>query len=105
MKRGEVWWADLPRPLGRRPAVLISRDSAYEVRSYVTVAPVFSRIRHNGAEVVLGPEDGLPRVSAANCDSMLTASKAILRERIAMLNADQLRAVDAAIHFALGLDA
>ena len=33
MKRGEIWWADLPPPVGRRPVLLLSRDRAYVVRS------------------------------------------------------------------------
>ena len=39
MKRGEVWWANLPKPVGRRPVVLLSRNAAYPVRASVTVAP------------------------------------------------------------------
>jgi len=45
MRRGEVWWADLPLPVGRRPVVLLSRNEAYQVRDNVTVAPVTTRIR------------------------------------------------------------
>ena len=45
MKRGEVWWANLPQPLGRRPVVLLSRDEAYSIRNAVTVAEVTRRIR------------------------------------------------------------
>ena len=37
MRRGEVWWADLPVPVGRRPVVLLSRNEAYAVRELVTV--------------------------------------------------------------------
>ncbi|MCH8087678.1 MAG: type II toxin-antitoxin system PemK/MazF family toxin, partial [Chloroflexi bacterium] len=40
MRRGEVWWADLPPPSGRRPVVLLSRDAAYTVRNLVLVTPV-----------------------------------------------------------------
>jgi mRNA-degrading endonuclease toxin of MazEF toxin-antitoxin module len=40
MKRGEVWWVDLPAPAGRCPAVLLSRDAAYRVRASITVALV-----------------------------------------------------------------
>jgi hypothetical protein len=51
MRRGEVWWAQLPSPAGRRPVVLLSRDTAYRVRSAVTVAPVtrtfVSCVRHD----------------------------------------------------------
>ena len=32
MRRGEVWWADLPRPLIHRPVLIITRDSAITVR-------------------------------------------------------------------------
>ena len=39
MRRGEVWWADLPPPAGRRPVLLLSRNEAYAVRQLVTVAP------------------------------------------------------------------
>jgi mRNA interferase MazF len=104
VKRGEVWWADLPLPTGRRPVVLLSRDEAYAVRALVTVAPVTTRIRHIPAEVPLGPEDGLPRACVANLDTILTIAKASLREYLASLSPEKLRAVDAAIHFALGLE-
>ena len=103
MKRGEVWWAELPPPTGRRPVILLSRDEAYAVRSMVIVAPVTTRIRHIPAEVPLGPEDGLPRACVANLDSIITIAKANLRERVTTLSVKKLRAVDAALHFALGL--
>ena len=31
MKRGEVWWVAFPEPIGRRPAVLVSRDTITSV--------------------------------------------------------------------------
>ena len=40
MHRGEVWWAELPLPAGRRPVLLLSRDAAYKVRTSLTVAMV-----------------------------------------------------------------
>ena len=104
MRRGEVWWADLPRPTGNRPVVLISRDEAYAYRDLVMIAPVSRRIRGITAEVTLGPEDGLPHVCAANLDSMTTVPKARLRRQIASLSSDKIQEVDTAIHFALGLD-
>ncbi|MCH7736428.1 MAG: type II toxin-antitoxin system PemK/MazF family toxin [Chloroflexi bacterium] len=104
MKRGEVWWADLPLPTGHRPVVLISRDEAYSHRELVTVAPVSRRIRRIPAEVPLGPEDGLPLVCAVNLDSMTTVPRVSLQRQITGLSDNKLRAVDAAIHFALGLE-
>ena len=104
MKRGEVWWATLPPPVGQRPVVLLSRDEAYAVRALVMVAEVTTRVRGIPAEIPLGPADGLPRLCAANLDSILTIPKASLRQYITTLSADKLKALDAAIRFALGLD-
>ena len=84
--------------------VLLSRDSAYSVREFITVAPVTTRVRRLPIEVLLGPDDGLPQISAANLDSMLTISKSSIHRYIASLSADKVQAVDAAIHFALGLE-
>ena len=104
MRRGEVWCADLPLPIGHRPVVLISRDDAYLYRELVTIAPVSRRIRRIPAEVALGPNDGMPMVCAVNLDSMTTVPTASLQRQIASLSDDKIRAVDAAIHFALGLE-
>ena len=103
MRRGEVWWATLEPPAGRRPVVLLSRDEAYEVRSLVTVAPVTTHVRGIPVEVSLGPEDGLPRVCAANLDTIVTIAKVRLTERIAALRSEQVAALDHALKFALGL--
>jgi mRNA interferase MazF len=104
LKRGEVWWAHLPPPIGRRPVVLLSRDEAYAVRALVMVAEVTTRVRGIRAEVPLGPSDGLPRPCAANLDSIITIPKASLQQYLATLTPDKLRDVEAAIRFALGLE-
>ena len=104
MKRGEIWWADLPLSTGHRPVVLISRDEAYIHRDFVTVAPVSRRVRAIPAEVPLGPEDGLPRNCAANLDSMTTIPKNLLQRYITNLGSSKMQAVDSAIHFAMGLE-
>lgn len=103
MKRGEVWWANLPPPAGRRPVLLLSRDSAYRVRWFVTVAPLTTRMRHIPAEVPLGPEDGLPRECVANLDTITTIPKGSLEGLVTALSLSKMEAVDGAIHFALGL--
>ncbi|MFQ5794983.1 MAG: type II toxin-antitoxin system PemK/MazF family toxin [Candidatus Bipolaricaulia bacterium] len=103
MKRGEVWWADIPPLVRRRPAVLVSRDEAYRVRALVTIAPVTTRIRGIKVEVELGPKDGLPRKCVANCDSLATIPKAWLQSRIAMLDVVKVQEINEAIKFALDL--
>lgn len=104
MHRGEVWWAELPPPAGRRPVVLLSRNEAYAVRNAITVAPITSTIRGIPVEVLLGPGDGLPKRCAVNLDTIVTIRKALLRERIAALKKDKIDALDDAIRFALALE-
>ena len=104
MQRGEVWWADLARPAGRRPVLLLSRDDAYAVRGFIIMSPLTTRGRGLRTEVNLGPEIGLPRSSVANLDVIITEPKACLLERIGSLSPNQLKAMDEAIHFALGLE-
>ena len=68
MKRGEAWWAELPSPIGKRPVLLLSRNEAYVVRNAVTVAEITTTIRGIPVEVVLGPQDGLPKKCVVNLD-------------------------------------
>ena len=103
-KRGEIWWAELDPPAGRRPVLLLSRDEAYSVRELITVAPVTTRIRHIPSEVPLGLEDGLPSSCVINLDTITTISKVSLRERITVLNREKQEAVEIALHFVLGME-
>ena len=105
MRRGEVWWADLGPPAGRRPVLLLSRNEAYAVRALVTVAPVTTRVLGIPSEVPLGPEDGMPRSCVVNLDTITTIAKQTLQERFVVLNPERLDAVNEALRFALGLDA
>jgi len=104
VRRGEVWWAELPAPAGRRPVVLLSRDEAYAVRSLVTVAPVTTRIRRIPVEVPLGAAEGLSRDCVANLDTITTIPRARLKARAGVLGGAKITAMEEAIAFALGLD-
>ena len=104
MRRGEIWWAELEPPAGRRPVLLLSRGEAYSIRSLIVVAPVTTRIRHIASEVTLGTDDGMPQDCVANFDTITTIPKDCLQSRITTLNAKKLREVETAIRFALGLE-
>jgi mRNA interferase MazF len=103
MRRGEVWWAELPAPAGQRPVVLLSRHEAYAVRELVTVAPVTTRARRIPTEVALGPAGGLPKACVVNLDTITTIPKRTLTQSIGPLPAGKLAAVERALMFALGL--
>jgi len=103
MRKGEIWWANLPPPIGRRSVVLLSRDEAYRVRNSVTVAEITSTIRNIPVEVSLGHEEGLPKKCVANLDTIITLSKSLLENKIALLSQEKVNEINASIKFALDL--
>ena len=103
MKRGEVWWAQLPPPAGRRPVVLLSRNAAYRVRNAVTVAMITRTIRNIPVEVILDQQDGLPSRCVVNADNLTTIPKSLLTQRVTTLSMARMQQIDDAIRFALNL--
>lgn len=103
MRRGQVWWVRFPPPMGQRPAVLLSRDQAYQVREAATVVPLTRTVRQLPVEVPLGPEDGIPRRSAANADSITTVAKSEVLDYLTTLSSEKMQALEKAVRFALNL--
>jgi mRNA interferase MazF len=94
VKRGEVWWAELPPPVGSRPIVILTRDSVLHSIGAIVVALVTRTICQLPTEVVLGRRQGLPVRCVANLDNVLTVPRHRLKrlmgasdtEKIAELN-------------------
>jgi mRNA interferase MazF len=104
MRRGDVFWVRFPAPAGRRPAVLVSREEAYAIKTRFTVVPLTRTVRGIPTEVRVGPGDGVPKVSVANADEIVTIPKTLLEERVATLSQAKVREIDAALRFALALE-
>ena len=64
--RGEVRLYQFAAPDKKRPALVLTRNSAIAYLSTVTVAPVTSTIRGVPSEVVLNEEDGMKSPCAVN---------------------------------------
>lgn len=105
MNQGDVYWYTFHSPDKRRPVLILTRNSAIKFLTGVTIAPITSTIRGIPSEVVLTVADGLFNDCAANFDNIQTVQKANLGAFITHLSAAKMRAVRAAIEFALGLDA
>jgi mRNA interferase MazF len=104
VRRGEVWWAELSEPWGRRPVVLLSRHDAYTLLSWVVVAPLTTYVRDIKTFVGLDPSaDGVPRRCAVNLDAIQAIRPEWIDARIVQLRPEKIQAIDHAIHFALGL--
>jgi mRNA interferase MazF len=94
MYRGEIWWANLPEPVGSEPGynrpVLVIQDDTFTQSNINTVIVVIitSNIKLAPAPGnVLLPKavSGLPRDSVANVSQILTLDKKFLVELIGSL--------------------
>ena len=81
---------------------MLTRSSALDYLSAVTVAPITSIIRGVPSEVVLTEADGMKGACAINLHNVVTVSKAHLGRRVAALNSERLQEICAALGFALG---
>ena len=98
--RGEVWWCELPG-VGRRPVVVLSRDSAIPRLRRALIGPCTTTIRGLPSEVRLEPgEDPIPRPSVVNLDSLESVSIGTLVERLGRLSDDRIRGLCAALEVA-----
>lgn len=104
MKRGEIYWAMLDPPEGRRPTLILTRSVAIPVLNRVVAAPITRTVRGIATEVSVGPEEGLPESSVANCDNLLTVPKDVLdAEPVGRLGPAGVRALDKALRHALDI--
>lgn len=103
MYRGEIWWANLPDPVGsepgyRRPVLIIQDDTFTQSRiSTVIVVILTSNIQLAEAPGnVLLPckATGLPKDSVANVSQIFTVDKTFLVERVGSLPKHLLEEVD-----------
>jgi mRNA interferase MazF len=92
--RGEIWWAQLPDPIGSEPGyrrpVLIIQDYTFtqsRIRTVIVVIITSNIELANAPGNVLLPREstGLPRDSVVNVSQIFTVDKAFLTERIGTL--------------------
>ena len=99
-EHGELWEVRLDKV---RPVVIVSRDDVRGRRMKATVASVTTAIRDLPTYVLLDHRDGLPDLSAVNCDELQTIPKAQLTRRLGRLSIEKIDALDDALRFALQL--
>ena len=102
VRQYEIWWADLPKPAGRRPVLLLSRDDAYGVLNKFVAAEITATIRNIPIEVKLGLSEGMPKPCVVNFDNLRTISKAHLHKKISRIPAKRVPEVKRAVGYALG---
>ncbi len=108
MRRGEIYRTRQKiAERGGKPGfyVVVSRDFMAQNDDISTVicAPVYSQILGLSTELVLGPEQGMPRDSAVRCDFLSLMFKQKLTHYVGSLPASKLADLDRALAAALDL--
>lgn len=103
MNRGDVYDVQWPG-LGRRPAVIVTREIAIPFLANVVVALVTRTIRDLSTEVLIDEEHGLRSESAINCDNLLTVPKDALVRYRGSLGPIEMAQLNDALRLALDLD-
>jgi mRNA interferase MazF len=102
LRQYEIWWALLPKPAGRRPVLLISRNTAYSYLHKYLAVEITTTVRGIAVEVPLGRREGLPRPCVANFDNVHTIRKEALTGRAGALSPSRHIEVKHALGHALG---
>ena len=112
MRRGEVWWASLPPPIGsgpgyRRPVLVIQANEFNESDIKMVVAVIMTtNLRLAGApgNVRCGSkETGLPRESVVNVSQVVKVDKARFTQRVGSVPTHVLSQVENGLRRVLGL--
>lgn len=112
MRRGDIWWAALPRPTGsgpgfRRPLLIVQSDDFNRSRIRTVIAAVITSNLHLGAapgNVPLPAKiSGLPRSSVINVSQLVTVDKSFLLDKATQLPPDVMRTVEEGIRLVLAL--
>jgi mRNA interferase MazF len=112
MKRGEVWWASLPDPVGsgpglRRPIVIVQANTFNESRiGTVIVATLTSNLvlaAAPGNIRVAKSDSGLPQASVINISQLFTLDRGLLTGRVKLLPAHIVQTLNEGLKLVLAL--
>jgi mRNA interferase MazF len=112
MHRGDIWWADLPDPVGtapgyRRPVLLVQVDAFTNSRIATVVAVVITsnlRLATAPGNVLLrAAESGLPQDSVVNVSQIVTLDKQTLDAQVGQVTPHTLVLVDNGMRLVLAL--
>jgi mRNA interferase MazF len=112
MKRGDVWWATLPSPVGsgpggRRPVVVLQTNGLIQtgIRTVIVVIITTNLRRANSPGNVWLPsfDSGLPQDSVANVSQVLTVDKSLLTDFVEALPPSLLSKIEVGLKLVMGL--
>ena len=112
IRRGEIWWVNLPPPVGsepgfRRPVLVVQTDTFNQSGIDTVVAVVFtSNLRLAGApgNVLCRRQDtGLSKDSVANVSQVAALDRSWFTDRVSKISPDLLGEVEEGLRLVLAL--
>ncbi len=112
MKRGELWWSDLPVPVGsepgfRRPVIVVQSEGFNKgnIKTVVAISVTSNlRLAQAPGNVLLPRSShGLSRDSVANVSQVITLDKESLSEVIGKLDKHTMQQVDNGLRLVLSI--
>ncbi len=112
IRRGEIWWAQLPTPRGfepgyRRPVIVLQSDAFNRSKIRTVVAAVITsniELADAPGNVSLTPRlSGLPCNSVVNVSQIVTIARSYLAECVGRLAVTHMTAVDEGVRLVLDL--
>jgi mRNA interferase MazF len=112
MRRGEIWWAELPEPVAsdpgyRQPILIIQSDDFNRSRIQTVIAVVLTtnlRLAAAPGNVLVTADDTrLPKDSVVNVSQIITVDKSFLTERVSQVDDRVMLLVEDGIRTVLAL--
>ena len=110
MRRGEVWWAELPDPTGsspgyRRPVLVIQSNRFNRTRIQTVMVLILTSnldlAPAPGNVLIRLKDSGLPKDSVANVTQVYTIDRTMLKEKVSVLPLSLVRAIEDGLRIVL----
>ena len=112
IQRGDIWWADLPEPVGSgpgypRPVLVIQSDRFNESAINTVVIAIIARntdlINSEGNVLVAMQQSKLPSDSVINVSQLFTIDETQLRDYVSSLSPKKMAQVDSGLKKVLAI--
>lgn len=110
MKRGEIYYADLSPVVGSeqgglRPVLIIQNDTGNKYSPTTIVAAITSKAEKTDMPTHVKIQvDGLNKKSLVLLEQLRTIDRSRLKERVALLDANDMKLIDRALAISVGIE-
>ena len=112
IKRGDIWWSNLPEPVGSspgfpRPILIIQSDRFNSSELNTVVIAVITKstwlAEADGNVSLTKAQSGLPNDSVVNVSQLFTIDEITLRDYVSSVSEKKMHQVDTGLKKVLGL--